>query len=158
MSDKLANKIALVTGGSSGIGLATAQRFVAEGTYVFITGRRQAELDAAVALIGENVHAIRGDVSKLPDLDNIYETIRARQHARAVVHGAEGAVADDGWGVDHLERLHGGEHGHTGVQRVQRIEGRGAQLRSQLVARSEVFLSLNLKMQRSRPARQRSRV
>ena len=79
MSSKLANKIALVTGGSSGIGLATAQRFVAEGAYVFITGRRQAELDAAVALIGPNAHGIRGDVSKLDELDRIFEAIQAKK-------------------------------------------------------------------------------
>ena len=79
MSTKLANKIALVTGGSSGIGLATAQRFVAEGAHVFITGRRQTELDAAVALIGAHAHGIRGDVSKLHDLDEIYATIQAKK-------------------------------------------------------------------------------
>ena len=79
MSSKLANKIALVTGGSSGIGLATAQRFVAEGAYVFITGRRQAELDAAVALIGPKAHGIRGDVSKLDELDLIFEAIQAKK-------------------------------------------------------------------------------
>ena len=79
MSSKLANKIALVTGGSSGIGLATAQRFVSEGAYVFITGRRQAELDAAVALIGPNAHGIRGDVSKLDELDRIFEAIQAKK-------------------------------------------------------------------------------
>ncbi len=76
MSEKLAGKVALVTGGSSGIGLATAKRFVAEGAYVFITGRRQAELDAAVAELGAHGRGIRGDVSQLPDLDHIYETIR----------------------------------------------------------------------------------
>jgi len=76
MSEKLAGKIALVTGGSSGIGLATAKRFVAEGAYVFITGRRQAELDAAVGQIGANAFGIRADVSSLPDLDHIYQRIR----------------------------------------------------------------------------------
>jgi NAD(P)-dependent dehydrogenase (short-subunit alcohol dehydrogenase family) len=76
MSEKLAGKIAIVTGGSSGIGLATAKRFVAEGAYVFITGRRQTELDAAIAEIGANACGIRSDVSQLSDLDHIYETIR----------------------------------------------------------------------------------
>jgi len=79
MPRKLEGLIALVTGGNSGIGLATARRFVAEGAYVFITGRRQAELDAAVKSIGENAFGIRGDVSKLPDLDRIYEIIRAEK-------------------------------------------------------------------------------
>lgn len=73
---KLHDKIALVTGGSSGIGLATARRFVSEGAHVFITGRRQAELDAAVGAIGANVTGVRSDVSNLADLDRLYETIR----------------------------------------------------------------------------------
>ena len=71
MSQKLTGKIALVTGGNSGIGLATAKRFVAEGAYVFITGRRQDGLDAVVKEIGENVTAVQGDVSNLADLDRL---------------------------------------------------------------------------------------
>jgi len=76
---KLNDKIALVTGGTSGIGLATAQRFVAEGAHVFITGRRQAELDAAVKTIGRNVTGVLGDVSKLADLDKLYATIKEQK-------------------------------------------------------------------------------
>lgn len=72
---KLAGKVAVITGGNSGIGLATARLFVQEGAYVYITGRRQAELDNAVKAIGENVSAVRGDVAKLEDLDNLYQTI-----------------------------------------------------------------------------------
>ena len=79
MSGKLTGKIALVTGGNSGIGLATAQRFVAEGAYVFITGRRQNDLDAAVKQIGKNVTAIQGDVSNLADLDRLYAAIKQEQ-------------------------------------------------------------------------------
>ena len=75
-SSRLSGKIALVTGGTSGIGLATAQRFVSEGAHVFITGRRQPELDAAVALIGRNVTGVRSDVANLDDLDRLYATIR----------------------------------------------------------------------------------
>jgi NAD(P)-dependent dehydrogenase (short-subunit alcohol dehydrogenase family) len=75
-TNKLAGKIALVTGGTSGIGLATAKRFVAEGAYVFITGRRQPELDAAVKLIGRDVTGIRSDVSNLADLDSVYAAIK----------------------------------------------------------------------------------
>jgi NAD(P)-dependent dehydrogenase (short-subunit alcohol dehydrogenase family) len=75
MSDKLSGKIALITGGSSGIGLATAKRFVAEGAYVFITGRRQTELDAAVQQIGARVTGIQSDVANLADLDRLYAAI-----------------------------------------------------------------------------------
>ncbi len=76
MSQKLLGKVALITGGTSGIGLATAQRFVKEGAHVFITGRRQTELDAAVEKIGENVTAVQGDVSNLADLDHLYAAIK----------------------------------------------------------------------------------
>jgi NAD(P)-dependent dehydrogenase (short-subunit alcohol dehydrogenase family) len=71
----LNNKIAVVTGGSSGIGLATAKRFVKGGAYVFIAGRRQAELDKAVAEIGKNASGVKTDISKLDDLDHLYETV-----------------------------------------------------------------------------------
>jgi NAD(P)-dependent dehydrogenase (short-subunit alcohol dehydrogenase family) len=70
-------KVALVTGGSSGIGLALAQRLVQEGAYVYVTGRRQEELDAAVASIGRNVTGIRGDISRLEDLDRLYAQLRS---------------------------------------------------------------------------------
>jgi NAD(P)-dependent dehydrogenase (short-subunit alcohol dehydrogenase family) len=73
---KLDGKIALVTGGNSGIGLATAKRFVQEGAYVFITGRRDLELDAAAREIGRNVTAVRGDVSNLGDLDRLYAQLK----------------------------------------------------------------------------------
>jgi NAD(P)-dependent dehydrogenase (short-subunit alcohol dehydrogenase family) len=73
---KLEGKIAVITGGNSGIGLATAQRFVSDGAYVFITGRRQSELDEAVKQIGTNVSGIQGDVSNLADLDRLYSTVK----------------------------------------------------------------------------------
>jgi NAD(P)-dependent dehydrogenase (short-subunit alcohol dehydrogenase family) len=73
---KLEGKVALITGGSSGIGLATAKRFVGEGAYVFITGRREAELNAAVKDIGKNIKAIKGNVSNLGDLDSILSVIK----------------------------------------------------------------------------------
>ena len=76
---KLSGKIALITGGSSGLGLATAKCFVAEGAHVFITGRRQPELDAAVKEIGGNVTAIRGDISNLTDLDRLFATIKEQK-------------------------------------------------------------------------------
>lgn len=73
---KLQGKVALVTGGTSGIGVATAKRFVSEGAYVFITGRREAELAAAIKEVGNDVTAIRGDVANLGDLDRLYAQIK----------------------------------------------------------------------------------
>jgi NAD(P)-dependent dehydrogenase (short-subunit alcohol dehydrogenase family) len=75
----LEGKVAVITGGNNGIGLATAQRFVQEGAYVFITGRRQVELDKAVALIGSNVTAVQGDITKLQDLDGIAAAVKAEK-------------------------------------------------------------------------------
>jgi NAD(P)-dependent dehydrogenase (short-subunit alcohol dehydrogenase family) len=90
MSRKLENKIALVTGGNSGIGLATAKRFVAEGAYVYITGRRQDELDKAVKEIGQNVTGVQGDVSKLADLDRLFATIKQKHGKLDVVFANAG--------------------------------------------------------------------
>jgi NAD(P)-dependent dehydrogenase (short-subunit alcohol dehydrogenase family) len=81
----LTGKVAVITGGTSGIGLATAKRFVLEGAYVFITGRRRAELDKAVAEIGKNVTAVQGDVSVIEDLDRLYSTIAGQSRKIDVV-------------------------------------------------------------------------
>src|SRR5438105_14004974 len=77
MSKKLDGKIAVITGGSSGIGFATAKLFVDEGAYVFITGRRQKELEEAVKAIGQNVTGVQGDIAKLADVDRLYEIVKA---------------------------------------------------------------------------------
>ena len=87
---KLEGKVALVTGCSLGIGLASAKRLVAEGAYVFITGRRQTELDAAVKEIGENVTGVQGDVSNLADLDRLFATIEQEQGHLDVVFANAG--------------------------------------------------------------------
>lgn len=79
MTRKLEGKIAVVAGGSSGIGLATAKAFVAEGAHVFVTGRRKTELDAAIAAIGNNATGIQADSSKLADLDRLFATVKAQK-------------------------------------------------------------------------------
>ncbi len=76
VGNNLEGKIAVITGGNSGIGLATAKRFVSEGAFVFISGRRQKELDLALSQIGKNVIGIQGDVSNLADLDRLYNTVK----------------------------------------------------------------------------------
>ena len=75
---KLQGKVAVITGGTSGIGLAAAKLFVREGAYVFITGRRQKELDAAVKAIGSNVTGIQGDVARFADLDRLYQAVKTK--------------------------------------------------------------------------------
>jgi NAD(P)-dependent dehydrogenase (short-subunit alcohol dehydrogenase family) len=77
--NKLDGKVAVITGGRTGIGLATAQRFVDEGAHVFITGRRQKELDQAVTQIGKSVTGVQGDVSKLDDLDRLYDEVKEQK-------------------------------------------------------------------------------
>jgi NAD(P)-dependent dehydrogenase (short-subunit alcohol dehydrogenase family) len=89
----LDGKVAVITGGNSGIGLATAKRFVKEGAYVFITGRRQEELDKAVSLIGKNVTAVQGDMSKLDDLDHLYEVVK-REKGKVDIVFANAAVVE----------------------------------------------------------------
>lgn len=79
MSRKLEGKIAVVTGGTTGIGLATAKAFAAEGAYVFITGRRKAELDAAVATIGANAAGLQTDSAKMGDLDQLFDVVKAQK-------------------------------------------------------------------------------
>ncbi|WAT01653.1 SDR family NAD(P)-dependent oxidoreductase [Rouxiella chamberiensis] len=91
MNTQLAGKIALVTGGSTGIGLAAAQQLAAQGARVFITGRRQAELDAAVESIGQAATGIRADASVLTDLDNVYaEIARSAGHLDILFANAGG--------------------------------------------------------------------
>src|SRR5260370_28220095 len=92
MSGKLEGKVALVTGGNSGIGFATAKQFVNEGAYVFITGRRDAELAAAVKEIGRNVTGVLGDVSKLGDLALLFAQIKREKGKLDIVFANAGAA------------------------------------------------------------------
>src|SRR5438876_8858169 len=89
---KLEGKIALITGGNSGIGLATAKQFVSEGAYVFITGRREPELAAAVKEIGRNVTGVQGDVSDLGDLDRLFAQIKREKGTLDIVFANAGVA------------------------------------------------------------------
>jgi NAD(P)-dependent dehydrogenase (short-subunit alcohol dehydrogenase family) len=168
MARKLEGKIAVVTGGTSGIGLATAKRFTAEGARVFVTGRRQAELDAAVATIGPRASGVQADSANLGDLNRLYERVKADagridvlfvnagggtmlplgsitdeqyddtfgRNVKGVLFTVQKALpllVDGAFGDPHLvQRMH---QGHSRVQRLPRLEGRGAQLRPELDAR-----------------------
>src|SRR6516225_6703788 len=93
MSKKLEGKVVVITGGNSGIGLATARRFVAEGAHVFVTGRRQAELDEAVRQIGKHVTGVKGDVANLADLDRLFATVTRQQGHLDVLFANAGFLA-----------------------------------------------------------------
>jgi NAD(P)-dependent dehydrogenase (short-subunit alcohol dehydrogenase family) len=88
---KLEGKVAVITGGTSGMALATAQTFVAEGAYVFIMGRRQETLDEAVKLIGRNVTGVQGDAASLGDLDRLYDTVKREKGSLDIVFASAGS-------------------------------------------------------------------
>ena len=105
---KLQDKVAVITGGTSGMGLATAKRFVAEGAHVYLMGRRRAELDAAIAEIGRNVTGIQGDIAKLQDLDRLYETVKSDQGRLDIVFanaGVGGVVPFGSVTQEHFDRI-----------------------------------------------------
>ena len=105
---KLQGKVAVITGGSTGIGFAAAKLFVEEGAYVFITGRRQKELAEAVKAIGDNVTGVQGDVSKLADLDRLYNTVKAQRRRIDVVFANAGLAEFAALGSiteEHFDRL-----------------------------------------------------
>ena len=135
MSGKLEGKVAVITGGNSGMGLATAQRFVAEGAYVFITGRRQAELDEAVKQIGKNVTGVQGDVSNLADLDRLYATVKEQKGRIDVLFANAGVGGFGPLGRDHRgafrqdlrhQRQGAALHGPEGAARCSRTAGRSS--------------------------------
>ena len=90
---RLEGKIAVITGANSGIGLATAKRFVTEGAFVYITGRRQDQLDKAVETIGGRVMAVQGDISNLADLDRLYSDVRSGHGRLDIVFANAGVGA-----------------------------------------------------------------
>jgi NAD(P)-dependent dehydrogenase (short-subunit alcohol dehydrogenase family) len=87
---KLEGKVAVITGGGTGMGFATAKLFIQEGAYVYITGRRQDELDTAVREVGHNIAAVQGDVSQLADINRLYETIRQHHNQINIVYANAG--------------------------------------------------------------------
>jgi len=109
MGNKLQDKVAVITGGSSGIGLATAKAFVAEGAYVFITGRRVEELDKAAKEIERNVTPVQGDVASLDDLDRLYNIVRREKGRVDIIfaNAAVGGLAPEGAAAspDHYDRV-----------------------------------------------------
>ena len=108
---RLDGKVALITGGNSGIGLATAKRFVQEGSYVFITGRTQAKLDEAVKQIGSNVMGVQGDVAKLGDLDRLFEQIKKDKGKLDIVFANAGIAKYAPLGTideEHFDSIFGG--------------------------------------------------
>lgn len=105
---KLQGKVTLITGATSGMGLATAKRFVAEGAYVFISGRRQAQLDAAVEEIGLNVTGVQGDAGNLADLDRLYEVIKTQKGRLDVLFASAGIAefaAIDAVTEEHFDKM-----------------------------------------------------
>ncbi len=108
---KLDGKVALITGGNSGIGLATAKRFVKEGAFVFITGRTQSKLDEAVKQVGSNVVGIQGDVASLADLDRLFETIKKQKGKLDIVFANAGIAKYAAIGTiteEHFDSIFGG--------------------------------------------------
>ncbi len=106
--DRLAGKTAVVTGGGSGIGLASAKRFIDEGAFVYIFGRRQAALDAAVATLGENARAVQGSVADPADLDRLYATIKAERGGLDILFANAGTGAFAALGeitADHYDQI-----------------------------------------------------
>ena len=106
--DRLAGKTAVVTGGGSGIGLASAKRFIDEGAFVYIFGRRQAALDAAAATLGENARAVQGSVADPADLDRLYTTIKAERGGLDILFANAGTGAFAALGeitADHYDQI-----------------------------------------------------
>ena len=93
MSQRLSGKVAVITGGSSGLGLATAKRFIDEGAHVFIAGRRQGELDAAVSRLGENATGVQGDIAKISDTERLYAVVKQKKGAIDILFANAGSAS-----------------------------------------------------------------
>src|SRR6267154_391990 len=106
--NKLEGKIVLITGGNSGIGLAAAKRFVNQGAYVFITGRRKSELDAAVKEMGKSVTAVQGDVANHDDLDRLFAQIKKQKRKIDILFANAGIAKDAPPGTITEELFDGG--------------------------------------------------
>ena len=116
MAGSLEGKVAVVTGGATGIGLATAKKFAAEGAHVFIFGRRKTELDAAVKEIGGHITAVQGDVTKPSDLDRLYSTVKAEKGKLDIVF-ANAAIAEAA-GLEQVTEEHFDRHFNINVKRT----------------------------------------
>jgi NAD(P)-dependent dehydrogenase (short-subunit alcohol dehydrogenase family) len=160
---KLDGKVAVITGGATGIGRAAAKRFIEEGAFVFIFGRRQEALDAAVAALGPNARAVKGSVSDEADLDRLYAAVRAERGTLDIVFANAGAGSQLRLGeitaehidetfdtnvkgtiftvqkgrFDHPDRIERRHHGRPGNERLQREQGGRAQPRADLGGGSE---------------------
>src|ERR1700730_10218108 len=133
MAGLLEGKVAVITGGATGIGLAAAKKFVTEGAYVFIMGRRKPELDAAVAAIGKQAKAIQGDVTKLADLDRLYSLVKAEKGKLDILF-ANAAIAE-GAALEQVTEEHFDRHFDINVkgmvfavQKALLLAGRGASI------------------------------
>src|SRR6266404_3003941 len=107
---KLKDKVAVITGGTSGMALATAKLFVEEGAYVFITGRRPDRLSAAVKAIGRNVTGVQGDASNLADLDRLYETVKKEKGKIDILFASAGygeLASIDNTSEEHFDKIFG---------------------------------------------------
>jgi NAD(P)-dependent dehydrogenase (short-subunit alcohol dehydrogenase family) len=132
---KLEGKIALITGGNSGIGLATAKAFVNEGAYVFVTGRRGPELAAAVEEIGKNASGIQGDMAKLADLDRLYAKIKQDKGRLDIVFANAGVAKYAALG-DITEELYDATFGVNGLSQIGLDRGHHAH--RQLICRAKI--------------------
>ena len=133
---KLQGKVAVITGGTSGIGLATAKLFVKEGAYVFITGRRQKELDEAMRVISSDVTGVQGDIANSTDLDRLYKAVATKGRIDVVFanafHCAESLTSAEGWWLDYPQRLRSERKRRGCLWRLWRNKGRSPLLRPDL--------------------------